>query len=148
MADALRELAEQHPELLTVECEASHRHRFVLDEVNWWDCDGGRCPLCNGTGRRLKTLEELLEAIKDRTRSRVTLTQGEKDNAPIQRSISFSYDWDATRVEIEVDAAGAAIPRGAFIEEAQGATEWEAAARLAVRTVSALLANQRPKGGE
>jgi len=69
MADTLRELAKQHPELLTVECEASHRHRFVLDEVNWWDCDGGRCPLCNNAGRRLKTLEELIVSMQPHHKS-------------------------------------------------------------------------------
>src|SRR5215467_5095006 len=53
--DALRELAEQHRELLTVECECVN---VPAISVNY----SPRCTICKDTGRRLKTLEELLEA--------------------------------------------------------------------------------------
>lgn len=59
MSDPLRQLAAEHPGLLTVECECVPKigdHDYGL---------GGPvgCLRCDGTGSRLKTLEELLEAI-------------------------------------------------------------------------------------
>src|SRR5215831_9160357 len=54
MTDTLREFADQHPELLTVECECVNVPAISLDY-------SPRCTICKDTGRRLKTLEELLE---------------------------------------------------------------------------------------
>ena len=54
-ADTLRELAQQYPELLTRECECLDRSNLHISALD--------CVACHGTGRRLATLEELLEAI-------------------------------------------------------------------------------------
>jgi hypothetical protein len=58
VADVVRELAKQYPELLTRQCECG------LAWAKSCGCVPGSCPWCDDTGRRLATLEELLEADK------------------------------------------------------------------------------------
>ena len=125
MTDTEYELAEQHPELLTRECECEAGCQLCWSNIPGLDHP---MPLV----RRPLSLEEALEAIKDATRPTVSLSQREKDYAPIQRSVAFDYDWDATRVRIEVDAAGASEQGGAIIAADEGATEREAAYRLLI----------------
>ena len=64
-ADTLRELAAAHPKLLTRECECRGEalYRLLGTEIP----DPIACPgYCDGTGRRLATLEELWDVILER----------------------------------------------------------------------------------
>lgn len=70
MSDTLRALAAEHPELLTVECPGTIGPG---QPHGWWHMKpepgevprAWACPLCNGTGRRLQALDELLAAAAE-----------------------------------------------------------------------------------
>lgn len=131
MTDTVRALAAEHPALLTVECEVCRpattgRYGFLFEsQVPMM------CPACNGTARRPLSLDELLEAVKQRTEPRRTVTEAERDQAPIYRYIDFGWRWDGV-VECELEAGGAHPKGGALCRTVEGATEWEAAARLLI----------------
>lgn len=58
MNGAYRELAEQHPELMT-ECECR------LAWLKSCGCISGSCPWCDDAGRRPKRLDELLAMLEE-----------------------------------------------------------------------------------
>jgi hypothetical protein len=63
MSETLRELAAQHPELLTVECEC-HGTPIAYRSGDRWISTP--CWICGSLGRRLKTVGELLETAAER----------------------------------------------------------------------------------
>lgn len=110
MADAVRELAQQHPELLTRECECG------LAWAKSCGCIPGSCPWCDDTGRRLVMLEELLGTIEIEMQiflRAITILPSDTD------------DNESTDYVVSVLSGGTPV-RG------HGPSRWEAAARLLI----------------
>ena len=96
MADTLRELAEQHSELLTRECECLLRSSLRIAAL--------MCVACSGSGRRLATLEELLEA--DRMMLWYEHGWCAESEAESREVHAFTTPWEAAaRLLVELEAA-------------------------------------------
>lgn len=97
--DVLRELAQAHSELLTRECECPN---MPATEVPY------ACEFCNGTGRRLLTLEEALETRSLAGELLLLNRNGEKRRIDVYEGSSFecnSYREAAYRLLIELEAS-------------------------------------------
>ena len=128
-ADTLRELAQQYPELLTRACECRGEALYRLlgsDIPDPIACPGG----CDGTGRRLATLEELWDVVLERIGptyvgfNPVITASADKQSeiiigwfAEVHRPLAYRAPWTAVEVH--------------------GATRLEAAVRLLIELEAA-----------